>query len=200
MTVFPPGIHLWKYFCRTFNMMLGIAMPNRWIAGEFTSGNRGRLSHHPAIERMGSLTSSIQGIAPSETRTPPFFIFWDAIQLLGFPYLQNPPFFFWDAMDENPRMPVCALVNEKIFCVHGGISPELQNLDQIRQLERRGRRLRRGGSKILCPMSYGRYIMLHHVISWSFLNVFVHQMIISMFCTRLCFVANTRLLVMSTYI
>ncbi|CAL1163417.1 unnamed protein product [Cladocopium goreaui] len=33
-------------------------------------------------------------------------------------------------------MPVCALVNEKIFCVHGGISPELKNLDQIRQLER----------------------------------------------------------------
>jgi len=33
-------------------------------------------------------------------------------------------------------MPVCALVNDKIFCVHGGISPELQHLDQIRDLER----------------------------------------------------------------
>jgi len=35
-------------------------------------------------------------------------------------------------------MPVCALVNQKIFCVHGGISSELKSLDQIRNLERRG--------------------------------------------------------------
>lgn len=33
-------------------------------------------------------------------------------------------------------MPVAALVNERIFCVHGGLSPELKDLNQIRQLKR----------------------------------------------------------------
>ena len=33
-------------------------------------------------------------------------------------------------------LPVCALVNQRIFCVHGGISPELKDLNQIRHLER----------------------------------------------------------------
>ena len=41
-------------------------------------------------------------------------------------------------MDVFNHMPVCALVNQKIFCVHGGISSELKSLDQIRNLERRG--------------------------------------------------------------
>ncbi|KRY70733.1 Serine/threonine-protein phosphatase PP1 [Trichinella pseudospiralis] len=33
-------------------------------------------------------------------------------------------------------MPVAALVNNKIFCMHGGISPELESFDQIREIER----------------------------------------------------------------
>ncbi|KAK4768251.1 hypothetical protein SAY87_003392 [Trapa incisa] len=33
-------------------------------------------------------------------------------------------------------MPVAALIDEKILCMHGGISPELQRLDQIREIER----------------------------------------------------------------
>lgn len=33
-------------------------------------------------------------------------------------------------------LPVAALIDEKIFCMHGGLSPELQNLDQIRELPR----------------------------------------------------------------
>ncbi|XP_022722635.1 serine/threonine-protein phosphatase PP1-like isoform X2 [Durio zibethinus] len=33
-------------------------------------------------------------------------------------------------------LPVAALIEEKIFCMHGGLSPELCNLDQIRNLKR----------------------------------------------------------------
>ena len=33
-------------------------------------------------------------------------------------------------------LPVSALIDEKIFCMHGGLSPELKNLDQIKNIMR----------------------------------------------------------------
>eukprot|EP00750_Incisomonas_marina_P015355 INCI18186.1.p1 GENE.INCI18186.1~~INCI18186.1.p1 ORF type:complete len:331 (+),score=55.35 INCI18186.1:230-1222(+) len=33
-------------------------------------------------------------------------------------------------------MPIAAIVDEKIFCMHGGLSPELDHMDQIRRLMR----------------------------------------------------------------
>ncbi|KAI8149828.1 Metallo-dependent phosphatase-like protein [Fennellomyces sp. T-0311] len=39
-------------------------------------------------------------------------------------------------IDVFNTMPIAALVASKIFCVHGGLSPSLHNMDEIRQLER----------------------------------------------------------------
>ena len=33
-------------------------------------------------------------------------------------------------------MPVAALIDDKILCMHGGLSPDLKNLDQIRNIAR----------------------------------------------------------------
>lgn len=34
------------------------------------------------------------------------------------------------------KLPFCAVVDDKIFCVHGGLSPEVTNIDQIRRITR----------------------------------------------------------------
>ena len=33
-------------------------------------------------------------------------------------------------------MPCCAVIDDKIFCAHGGLSPEIEELDQVRQIPR----------------------------------------------------------------
>jgi len=41
-----------------------------------------------------------------------------------------------DFVDVFNCMPCCALVDERILCMHGGLSPQLKSLDQIRSLAR----------------------------------------------------------------
>ena len=36
-------------------------------------------------------------------------------------------------------LPICAIINEKIFCVHGGISPYLKTLEDIKNINRFGK-------------------------------------------------------------
>lgn len=33
-------------------------------------------------------------------------------------------------------MPICAVVESKVFCVHGGLSPYIEKIDEIHQLDR----------------------------------------------------------------
>lgn len=33
-------------------------------------------------------------------------------------------------------MPLCAVIEHKIFCVHGGLSPELENINQLHHIQR----------------------------------------------------------------
>lgn len=39
-------------------------------------------------------------------------------------------------MDMFNTLPIAALVANKIFCVHGGLSPSLHSMDEIRSIER----------------------------------------------------------------
>jgi hypothetical protein len=43
----------------------------------------------------------------------------------------------WKAFcDAFNCLPVCAVVDEKILCMHGGLSPEISNFDQVRKIVR----------------------------------------------------------------
>jgi serine/threonine-protein phosphatase PP1 catalytic subunit len=44
---------------------------------------------------------------------------------------------FWKLFNEVfSVMPICAVIEHKIFCVHGGLSPELESLSQISKISR----------------------------------------------------------------
>lgn len=46
-------------------------------------------------------------------------------------------FHIWKEINNTLRMlPICALIDEKIFCTHGGISPHIENLEQINKINR----------------------------------------------------------------
>uniref|UniRef100_A0A7E4UU04 Serine/threonine-protein phosphatase n=1 Tax=Panagrellus redivivus TaxID=6233 RepID=A0A7E4UU04_PANRE len=48
----------------------------------------------------------------------------------------NSPRMWNSFQDAFSCMPLCGLVGERILCMHGGISPHLKSLDQLRQIQR----------------------------------------------------------------
>ena len=43
----------------------------------------------------------------------------------------------WNGINQTFRMlPLCSLINKKIFCTHGGISPELKSFNQLEKINR----------------------------------------------------------------
>ena len=42
--------------------------------------------------------------------------------------------YFVDLFD---YLPIGAIINEKILCIHGGLSPNLKTIDQMRTIERK---------------------------------------------------------------
>ena len=58
----------------------------------------------------------------------------------------------WNEINNTLRMlPVSALIDNKIFCTHGGISPHLENLEQINKINRNVEVPDRG---ILCDLTW----------------------------------------------
>ncbi|VDN06089.1 unnamed protein product [Thelazia callipaeda] len=51
---------------------------------------------------------------------------------------------WWDFQSFFNRMPVAGLISKRVLCMHGGLSPHLTNLDQIRQIRRPCEPLDRG--------------------------------------------------------
>ena len=33
-------------------------------------------------------------------------------------------------------MPLTALINDKVICMHGGLSPDIKNIDQLKEIDR----------------------------------------------------------------
>lgn len=46
---------------------------------------------------------------------------------------EEPWYLFMDVFD---YLPICALIENDILCVHGGLSPSIKTIDQIRQIDR----------------------------------------------------------------
>ena len=39
-------------------------------------------------------------------------------------------------MDVFDHLPLCALIEDKFLCMHGGLSPKIETIDQIRNIDR----------------------------------------------------------------
>ena len=61
-------------------------------------------------------------------------------------------------------LPLCAIINQKIFCVHGGISPHLNTLDDIKKLNRFGKI---PDSGLLCDLMWSDPSQSSQIQKWG---------------------------------
>ena len=70
--------------------------------------------------------------------------------------------------DTFNQLPVAAVIDDKIFCMHGGISPELKDLDQIRNIVRPTEIPEEGKNKFLfskvCYVIYYGQILIEQLL------------------------------------
>ena len=58
----------------------------------------------------------------------------------------------WNNVNQTFRMlPICALINKKIFCTHGGISPDIKSFSQLNKLNRNSDIPNKG---IICDLTW----------------------------------------------
>ncbi|CAK78132.1 unnamed protein product (macronuclear) [Paramecium tetraurelia] len=73
----------------------------------------------------------LRGNHESGAITQVYGLYDEVKRKFGNPYVWQ---YFCEVFD---YLPLCALIDQKVFCVHGGLSPQINNIDQIRVIDRR---------------------------------------------------------------
>ena len=101
-----------------------------------TEGSRSR-KHAPLLSLSGSrnLLSSVNNLASAESGTLHSVLrrVVNGVPQIYWPGNGNVWKYFTDLFD---FLPLAALIENTIFCPHGGLSPSIDSLDQIRSLDR----------------------------------------------------------------
>ena len=68
-------------------------------------------------------------------------------------------------------LPICCIIDEKIICMHGGISPEIQKVDQILKIQRPVEIPDEGKENVCLTYFLAHFIYRHLCFPFNFSNV-----------------------------